>query len=86
MPPRFNYQHNGHEEHIDIQEYVKERGRQSLLEFLRTAQPTGKGAKPYGEHYSSFYERYKENFEKNTSAVQKYLAQWVQSGHRRQDI
>lgn len=85
-PPRFNYQNNGHEEHIDIQEYVKERGRQGLLEFLRTAQPTGEGAKPYGEHYSSFYERYKENFEKNTSAVQKYIEQWVQSGHRRQDI
>jgi hypothetical protein len=84
--PRFNYERNGHEDHIDIQKYVEEHGRQGLLEFLRTAQPTGEGAKPYGEHYSSFYERYKENFDKNKPAVQKYIQQWVQSGHRREDI
>lgn len=84
--PRFNYERNGHEEHIDIQKYVEEHGRHGLLEFLRTAQPSGKGAKPYGEHYSSFYESYKDNFEKNKPAVQKYIQQWVQSGHRREDI
>ncbi len=85
-PPRFNYQLNGHEEHVDIQKYVEEHGRHGLLEFLRTAQPAGVGAKPYGEHYSSFYERYKENFEKNKPAVQKFIHQWLQSGHRREDI
>ena len=84
--PRFNYLRNGREEHIDIRDYVNKYGRQALLEFLRTAQPTGEGAKPYGEHYSSFYERYTENFEKNKPAVQKYIQQWVQSGHRREDI
>jgi len=84
--PRFNYLRNGKEEHIDIQEYVKKFGREGFLEFLRTAQPAGEGAKPYGEHYSSFYESYKANFEKNKPAVQKYIQQWVQSGHRREDI
>lgn len=84
--PQFHFIRDGREDHLDIQEYVNQHGKAGLREFLRTAQPTGQGAKPYGQHYADFYDSYKQNFKQNKPAVEKYIRQWLQSGHRREDI
>ena len=87
-PAKFFYYRadNGQRDFIEIRQYANQNGEQGLLEFLRTAKPASKNAKPYGEHYASFYNSYSSNFQKNKPAVDQYIKQWVQSGHKRDDI
>jgi hypothetical protein len=85
-PPKFNFDRDGKSEHIIIHDYANTHGERGLLEFLRTAQPTGKNARPYGEHYTSFYNLYSSNFQNNKSAVDEYITRWAQSGHKRDEI
>lgn len=84
--PRFKYVESGQAKIIDIHDYVSKHGKQGLLEFLRIAQPTGQNAEPYGKHYAKFYNRYVQFFDQNKPAVEKYVRQWVKSGHRREGI
>lgn len=85
-PPKFNFHRDGKNDFIYIHKYANTNGEQGLLEFLRTAQPTGKNARPYGEHYASFYNLYSSKFQNNKPMVDQYKSQWVQSGHKRDDI
>lgn len=87
-PAKFYYYRadNGQKDHIEIRQYANQHGEQGLLEFLRTAKPASQNAKPYGEHYASFYKPYSSSFQKNKPAVDQYIEQWVQSGHKRGDI
>ncbi|HIA52566.1 MAG TPA: hypothetical protein EYN91_10825 [Candidatus Melainabacteria bacterium] len=86
-PTKFHfYRADGQTDSIKIQEYADKYGKQALVEFLRTAKPVGANARPYGEHYSSFYKAYVDNFDQNKPAVDKYITQWVASGHKREDI
>ncbi len=80
-PAKFYYYraNNRRKDHIEIRQYANQHGEPGLLEFLRTA-------KPYGEHYASFYKSYSSNFQKNKPAVDQYIKQWVQSGHESDDI
>jgi hypothetical protein len=84
--PRFKYVEHGQVKNIDIDDYVNKHGKEGLREFLRVAQPTGQTAEPYGEHYAKFYNRYLQFFNQNKPAVEKYVHQWLESGHRREDI
>lgn len=77
---------NGKVDSINILQYAQEHTRQGLLEFLRTAQPTGDKAEPYGKHYSESYKSYIENFDQNKPAVEKFIQKWVASGRKREDI
>lgn len=86
-PPKFGYIHNsGKPDSINIEQYVQANGELGLREFLRTNQPEGRGAVPYGQHYADFYDSYILNFERNKPAVEQYINQWVQSGKKRGDI
>ncbi len=87
-PAKFFYYRadNGQRDFIETRQYAIQNGEQGLLEFLRTAKPASKNAKPYGEHYASFYNSYASNFQRNKPAVEHYIKQWVHSGHKRSDI
>lgn len=84
--PIFKYVEDGQAKPLNIAEYVKEHGKGALHEFLRTHQPTGRDVKPYGAYYAGFYDAYIRNFELNQKAVRPYIQNWVNSGHRREDI
>lgn len=86
-PPKFHYiRSDGKPDSIDVEQYAKEHGEQGLREFLRTNQPKGHNAVPYGQHYANFYGSYISNFDRNKPAVEQYIKQWVQSGRARGDI
>ncbi len=88
-PTRFDYYPHGKEnpkDFIEISQYVKEHGEHGLQEFLGKAEPFGKNARPYEQHYADFYEKYTQNFKLNEAVVNKHLQNWVQTGHSRDDI
>lgn len=84
--PKFKYVENGKVKPVDIEDYVKRHGKEGFVEFLRSHQPAGKNAIPYGEHYARFYDSYLSNFDQNKGAVERYIQKWEQRGNRRDDI
>jgi hypothetical protein len=86
-PVRFYYRRpDGTQAYIDIASYAREHGENGLRDFLSAAQPIGQNARPYGQHYASFYAAYRQNFNQNRPAVQQYIQSWVNSGHQAQDL
>jgi hypothetical protein len=86
-PPKFSFiRSDGKPDSFNIEQYVKANGEPGLREFLRTNQPGGRNAVPYGKHYADFYDSYISNFERNEPAVEQYINRWVRSGNSRGDI
>lgn len=84
--PRFKFVSDGKMESIKIADFVKEHGQDGFKEFLRSHQPTGRNAEPYGQHYAKSYDNYLKFFEQNKSSVNKLLETWVKSGHKRDQL
>ena len=79
-PPRFNFfDSSGKEAFIELDTYLKTHTKEQLINLLQTVQPVGMNARPYGEHYMSFYDRYVRNFNVNKPAVDEYIGKWVAS-------
>jgi hypothetical protein len=78
--PRFNYfGSSGEEAYIELDTYLKTHTKEQLINLLQTVQPVGMNARPYGEHYMSFYDSYVKNFNVNKPAVDEYIRKWVAS-------
>ncbi len=78
---------DGTEDHIVINDYLNEPGGiKKLFDFLKTAQPARLNQKPYGIHYQDYYQDYAENFTQNGPDALKMIKQWVNIGHKAEDI
>lgn len=85
--PRFNYfLPDGTTTFVEIGPYIQQQGTNSFLHLVRTVQPLGRNAKPYGEHYGDSYDAYKQNFNQDKLRVDGHIRQWEATGHSRTDI
>ena len=81
--PRFNFfDSSGKETFIELDTYLKTHTAEQLINLLQTVQPVGMNARPYGQHYMSFYDSYVKNFTVNKPTVDEYIRKWVASKDR----
>jgi len=84
--PKFKFVNDGQLGSIKVADFVKEHGEDGLKEFLRSHQPTGRNAEPYGQHYAKAYGDYLKFFDQNKPGVDKLLETWVNSKHKRDQL
>ncbi len=81
-----SFQEKGKKESTNLEEIYAKQGREGLHKFLYSAVSSNSAQLPYGQHHLTYYERYRENFDRNKKNVEAILNTWETRGHKREDL